>query len=238
VNIRQRAVRRVAVVTEPPDRIYDFVDELVVVDDGSNEGYQTAFGELRRRVRVGELNADDIVYLFDAGAQPELLGLDRLHQLMVGEGLDALLVGTDLSGAPAHKRAGNYARSAWSSLWAGGHLPNVESGCQIFRIGALAHALDYCRGYGYPEIVELAVVLKRLGYRVRADILVPLPVHHSRMRIKDVAADFTTIPRAAWRSTRPLGIFGRLRVLARPAVVTAAPVAAAIALRRVNSRRR
>ena len=238
MSIRQRTVRRVAVVTEAPDRPYDFVDELVVVDDGSTEAYQTAFDDLRRRVRIGELNADDVVYLFDAGAQPELLGLDQLHQIMVGEGLDALLVGRDLSGAPAHKRAGIYARSAWSSLWAGGHLPAVESGCQIFRIGALAHALDYCRGDGYPEIVELAVVLKRLGYRVRADILVPMPGNSSRSWIKDAATDFTTLPRAAWRSTRPLGVGGRLRVLARPAAVTAVPVAAAIALRRVNLRRR
>ena len=153
------------------------------------------------RVRIGELDADDVVYLFDAGARPELLGLDQMHQIMVGDGLDALLVGRDLSGTRTHKRAGNYARSVWSSLWAGGHLPAVESGYQIFRIGALVHALDYCRGYGYPEIVELAVVLKRLGYRVRADLLAPMPANRSRTRIKDVASDLTTIPRAAWRST-------------------------------------
>jgi hypothetical protein len=237
VNIRQRIVRRVALVTEAPDRPYAFVDEVVVIDDGSTEAYELAFGDLRRRVRAGELNADDVVYLFDAGAQLELLGLDQMHQIMIGDGLDALLVGRDLSGTPAHKRAGNYARSAWSSLWAGGHLPAAESGYQIFRIGALAHALDYCRGYGYPEIIELAVVLKRLGYRVRADILVPMTAHRSRTRIKDVASDLTTIPRAAWRSTRPLGTVGRLRVLARPVAVAAAPVAAAIALR-VNLRRR
>jgi hypothetical protein len=238
VSIRQRTARRVAVVTEAPDQAYDFVDEFVVLDDGSTEAYQTAFDDLRRRVRLGELNADDVVYLFDGGAQPELLRLDQLHQIMVGDGLDALLVGRDLSGAPAHKRAGNYARSAWSSLWAGGHLPAVESGCQIFRIGALAHALDYCRGCRYPDVVELAVVLKRLGYRIRADIVVAMPVHRSRGWIKDAATDFTTLPRAAWRSTRPLGVGGRLRVLARPAVVTAVPVAAAVALRRVNLRRR
>jgi hypothetical protein len=237
VSIRQRTVRRIALVTEPPARPYDFVDEVVLVGDGSADAYEFAFGDLRRRVRTGALNADDVVYLFDAGAQPELLGLDQMHQIMVGDGLDALLVGRDLSGTPAHRRARNYARSAWSSLWAGGHLPAVESGYQIFRIGALAHALDYCRGYGYPEIVELAVVLKRLGYRVRADLLVPMPANRSRTRIKDVASDLTTIPRAAWRSTRPLGTVGRLRVLARPAAVTAAPVAAAIALR-VNLRRR
>jgi glycosyltransferase involved in cell wall biosynthesis len=270
VSIRQRTVRRVAVVpayNEEPtvakvlDQVYDFVDELVVVDDGStdatrieietwlpgheqarlllhernrgmSEAFYTAFSELRRRVQHGELDADDFVYTIDADGQHELDVLDDLQQVMIDEGLDALIVRRDLSNYPFYKRLGNGVLSAWASLWAGSRLPDVESGYRIFRAGALAHALDYYHGYQYSETVEVAVVLKRLGYRVRADILVSVPIYRSRTKMRDAAIDLAMIPVAAWRSTRPLGLVGRLRALAVPLTVSAAPVVLAIAVRR------
>ncbi len=270
MRVRQRQARRLAVVpafneeltvAKVLDRLYDFVDELVVVDDGStdatraeieswlpghdevrlllheqnkgmSEAYYSAFSDLRQRVKIGELDADDVVYTVDADGQHELSVLDDLHQLLIEENLDALLVRRDLSIYPIYKRVGNFAISAWASLWAGASLPDVESGYRIFRIGALAHALDYYRGYRYSETVEVAVVLKRLGYRVRTDVVVPVPVYRSRTRMRDVVIDLVMIPVAAWRSTRPLGWFGRLRALAVPAAVTAFPVAVVITGRR------
>jgi len=83
-------------------------------------------------------------------------------------------------------------------------LRDVESGYRVFRLGALADALDYYRGYKYSETVEVAVVLSRLGYAVRNDVLVPVPVFRSRTRMKDVVIDLVAIPlaagRVAWRS--------------------------------------
>ena len=55
----------------------------------------------------------------------------------------------------------------------------------------------YYRGYKYSETVEVAVVLCRLGYRVRNDILVPVPVFRSRTRMYDVFIDLGAIPLAA-----------------------------------------
>jgi len=268
VSIRQRTVRRVAVVpafNEEPtvakvlDQVYDFVDELVVVDDGStdatlleietwlpghdqarlllhernrgmSEALYTAFSDIRQRVQQRKLDADDFVYTIDADGQHELGVLDDLHKIMIDEGLDALIVRRDLSNYPFYKRFGNHVISAWASLWAGSRLPDVESGYRVFRAGALAHALDYYHGYRYSETVEVAVVLKRLGYRVRADIVVPVPIYRSRTRMRDAAIDLAMIPAAAWRSTRPRGVIGRLRALAPPALVSAAPVVLAIAL--------
>ena len=103
---------------------------------------------------------------------------------MIDEGLDALIVRRDLSNYPFYKRFGNEVISAWASLWAGSRLPDVESGYRVFRAGALAHALDYYHGYQYSETVEVAVVLKRLGYRVRADVVVPVPIYRSRTRMR------------------------------------------------------
>jgi len=213
------------------DELYPLVDELVVVDDGStdatraiierwledrrgvqlltfdhNQGmsaaYHLAFSRLRERLARGELDENDLVYTVDADGQHELSSLEELARLTIEGQLDALLVRRDLSGYPIHKRLGNGLLSAWASLWAGGRLHDVESGYRIFRLGALADALHYYRGYKYSETVEVAVILHRLGYRVRNDIVVPVPLYRSRTRMLDAAIDLAVIPRAAWRARR------------------------------------
>ena len=77
-----------------------------------------------------------------------------------------------------------------------------ESGYRIFRAAALADALDYYQGYKYSETVEVAVVLCRLGYRVRNDVMVPVPTFRSRTRLVDAAIDLAMIPVAAYRASR------------------------------------
>jgi glycosyltransferase involved in cell wall biosynthesis len=213
------------------ERLYPLVDELLVVDDGStdntrevvekwlpehddawmlsfddNQGmsaaYYLAFSDLRQRLATGEVNPEDLVYTVDADGQHELSVLDELRDIAVAEGLDALIVQRDLSTYPLYKRSGNWVVSAWASLWAGHRLRDVESGYRIFRAGALADALDYYKGYKYSETVEVAVVLCRLGYRVRNDVKVPVPVFRSRTRLLDAVIDLVMIPVAAYRAAR------------------------------------
>jgi hypothetical protein len=147
------------------------------------------------------------VYTIDADGQHELSVLAELEEIACAERLDALLVRRDLSTYPLFKRFGNWTMSAWASLWAGARLPDVESGYRIFRAGALVDALDYYKGYKYSETVEVAVVLCRLGYRVRNDVLVPVPVFRSRTSMLDALIDLAVIPRAAFRVAvrRPRG---------------------------------
>jgi len=127
---------------------------------------------------------------------------DELQSVTERDGLDALLVRRDLSTYPAYKRAGNWLLSAWATLWAGHRLLDVESGYRVFRLGALADALDYYRGYKYSETVEVAVVLCRLGYRVRNDLLVAVPVYRSRTSLLDAVIDAVAMPLAALRVRR------------------------------------
>jgi hypothetical protein len=173
-------------------------------------------------MRSGELSPDDLVYTIDADGQHDLDVLDDLHRRSVDEKLDALLVRRDLSTYPLYKQAGNWVLSTWATLWAGARLDDVESGYRIFRLGALSDALTYYRGYKYSETVEVAVVLCRLGYRVRNDIVVPVPVYRSRTRMYDVFVDLGAIPLAAMRVTtrRPPGT--NVPSLVPPIAVTAA----------------
>jgi drug/metabolite transporter (DMT)-like permease len=247
-----RPSRRIAVApayNEEPtvaavlDQLYDLVDELIVVDDGStdntravieewlpgheraqmlkfdrNQGmsaaYYLAFTHLRARLSAGEIHPDDLVYTIDADGQHELSVLTDLERIACAERLDALLVQRDLSTYPLFKRFGNRTMSAWASFWAGKRLHDVESGYRIFRAGALIDALDYYKGYKYSETVEVAVVLCRLGYNVRNDVVVPVPVFRSRTSLVDAVIDLAVIPVAVFRVAvrRPRG-----RRLGRPA---------------------
>ncbi len=210
------------------DQLHPLVDLLVVVDDGSTDrtraaiegwlpghddvrlltfdenrgmsaAYYLAFTDLRARLAAGELDPDDLIFTVDADGQHELAVFERLQAITESQALDALLVRRDLSTYPRYKGTGNWLLSAWASLWAGHRLLDVESGYRIFRLGPLAHALDYYRGYKYSETVEVAVVLCRLGYRVTNDELVSVPIYRSRTSLTDAAIDFGAIPLAAAR---------------------------------------
>ncbi len=172
---------------------------------GMSAAYYRALTELRSRMRAGELDPDDLVFTVDADGQHELAVFEELQALVTRESLDALLVQRDLSTYPFIKKLGNFVLSAWASLWAGQRLLDVESGYRVFRLGALSDALDYYQGYKYSETVEVAVVLCRLGYRVRNDVIVPVPVFRSRTSLLDAAIDGAMIPVAALRVLRRRG---------------------------------
>jgi glycosyltransferase involved in cell wall biosynthesis len=223
-------------VIEVLDRLSGLVHELVIVDDGSTDrtrelvqawlpahphaelltidvnrgmsaAYYLAFSRLAARVRAGELPGDTLVCTVDADGQHDPHSLDELVRVAVEEQADAVLAQRDLSDYPRYKRLGNAVLSRWATWWAKAPLLDVESGYRVFRAAALADALRFYRGYRYSETVEVAVVLCRLGYTVRNDVLLPVPVFRSRTKMSDAVIDAVMIVVAARRVAR-----GRSRV--------------------------
>jgi glycosyltransferase involved in cell wall biosynthesis len=188
----------------PPDEGNDRI-QLVAFDHnrGMSAAYYEAFRAIGERVAAGELTEDDLILTVDADGQhdPELL--EGLIAITVNEDLAALVAERDLkgSGYTRYKRAGNWVMSTWATLWAGQRWHDVESGFRIFKVGPLLDALQYYKGYKYSETVEVAVILSRLGYTVRNDLKIPVPVFRSRTRLYDVAVDLLAMPAAWWRVT-------------------------------------
>src|SRR5262249_39277303 len=173
------------------------------VNRGMSAAYYLAFTQLTARLRAGVRDEDVLVCTVDADGQHDLGALTELLRITRNERLDVLLARRGLSTHPWPQRAGNSPLSRWappsarSPLWAGSPLLDVESGYRVFRAGALADAMRYYRGYRYSETVEVAVITCRLGYQVRNDVLIPVPLYRSRTRLRDAVIDLVMIVVAA-----------------------------------------
>lgn len=219
--------RRIAVVPAAlaPEKLDQVVDEVVHGD---------AFSDLRDRLDAGELSPDDLVVTLPAEGGVDVDILDDLQRLAVKERLDALLVQRDRSGDPLHRRLGSLLLSAWATLWAGRvQLPDAASCHRVFRLAALADALDHCGDERSVSAVELAVVLGRLGGRVRNDVLLAVPVLGRCRGLGDVLGDAVAVPVGAFRveSTRH-GRAGVVVRLAWPLLLSTAMAVTGLALAR------
>jgi hypothetical protein len=228
--------RRIAVVpstSQVPDKLDLVVDEVVLVDGrhGVAAAYHQAFTDLRQRLEAGELSPDDLVVTLPVEGSVDVDILDDLQRLAVKERLDALLVRRDLpADHPWRQRWRSTLLSAWATLWAGRvRLHDTASCHRVFRLAALADAMRYCRDRRSTGAVELAVVLSRLGCRVRNDVLLAVPLGRSRYGLGDALAAAVDVPVAAFRveSSRhePGGVAVRL---AWPLVTTMTVVLSAL----------
>ena len=136
--------------------------------------------------------------------------------MTIDEGLDAMLARRDLSYHGPYKSFGNAVFSGWASCGPATVSTTSSRDIASSGSGSLAHALDFYTGYKYSETVEVAVVMSRLGYRVRNDHLVPVPVSRSRTRLRDAVIDLAVIPVAAARVWRREPAPRRPRLRPRP----------------------
>jgi peptidoglycan/xylan/chitin deacetylase (PgdA/CDA1 family) len=208
--------------------VYSRVDELVVVDDGSTDGtsgeiarvvarwdrasvislarnqgvsaaYDAAFSQLADRLANGELDDDDLVITIDADGQHVPGDIDAFVEMADALALDAVVACRDLSYQSRYKRTGNWLMTRWASLWAGIPLHDVECGFRLVRLGALSNCIRYARGFRYSQPAQLAVVMGRLGYRVRNDVQISIPVSRSRTHLRNAVLHAVAIPWTALR---------------------------------------
>ena len=189
------------------------------VNHGMSAAYYLAFSGIAERVDAGELPGDTLICTIDADGQHDPHSLDELIRIATTSGRRPARCSATCPAIPRYKRLGNTVLSKWAACWARSPLLDVESGYRVFRAGALADALQFYRGYRYSETVEVAVVLCRLGYKVRNDVVLPVPVFRSRTRLRDAVIDASMIVVAARRAAGRARL-GRRARRARPAAVS------------------
>ena len=208
--------------------VYPHIDLVVVVNDGSTDGtaaelaawqpghdraliitlpvnqgvsaaYRAALEVLEDRLSAGELTREDLVFTIDADGQHDVADMERLGEIAESESLDAVVARRALAYQTPFKRFGNRAMSLWASLWAGRRLYDVECGYRVVRLGALLDAMQYIRGFRYSQPAQSAVVMSRLGYRIRNDVGVNVPVARSRTTMTTAMIHAVAIPWSAIR---------------------------------------
>lgn len=166
---------------------------------GKSAALRAAWEVLRGDLERGELGPDAAVIGIDADRQHDLRQVRALVDRLEALDADAVIARRDLSYHRPFKRFGNHVMAALGSVLGGGRLYDVESGFRVVRLGPLLHATEFYRGRRYSEASELAVVLKRLGYRVDNEYTVQVPVARSRTRLSDAAAHIVAMVGAWFR---------------------------------------
>jgi len=203
-------------------------ERLLVVDDGSTDGsselldawvathpsahvvhlpenrgksaaLRAAWEVLRGDLERGELGPEAPIIGIDADRQHDLTQVRALVERLEALDADAVIARRDLSYHRPFKRLGNHVMAGLGSVLGGGRLYDIESGFRVVRLGPLLHATEFYRGRRYSEASELAVVLKRLGYRVDNAYTVRVPVARSRTRLSDAAAHIVAMVGAWFR---------------------------------------
>ncbi|MGE0227105.1 MAG: glycosyltransferase family 2 protein [Dehalococcoidia bacterium] len=181
-------------VTRPSVRVIHLPENR-----GKSAALRAAWDALRADLERGELGPDAVVVGVDADGQHDLREVRALVERLEALDADAVIARRDLSYHRPFKRFGNHVMAALASVLGGGRLHDVESGFRVTRLGPLLHATEFYRGRRYSEASELAVVLRRLGYRVDNEYLVRVPVARSRTQLTDAAAHVVAMVGAWFR---------------------------------------
>jgi len=201
-------------------RAEPFADLLVVVDDGSRDtssalirswcethgkvallthplnrgmsgALRTGFNYLLGLMRLGVLEADDVVITMDADGQhiPEEAG-PAVAALRAG-GADVLLGRRDLGGYPLSKRVGNWGLSLWARILTGYPFRDVECGFRLMRLGVIADILPYFTGRNYGCAQELGVITVKRGWKMDNTLPTTVAFYRKGARIRDGLTNMT-----------------------------------------------
>ena len=198
------------------ETLTDFVDALIVVNDGSadatrtrlldwaataprplylldlpeNTGMAGALGAGLAQALVlqeaGLIGPDDLLINVDADGQHQLASITAMCRLLDAGDYDMVLARRDLRSYPWSKRLGNWGMSALGSLLAGQRYHDIESGLRVLRARVLPELLAFYAGSHYSCAQEIAIILARRGFRVTDAVVTPILYYRSRTRLRDV----------------------------------------------------
>jgi len=133
---------------------------------GKGQALRFGFQEIERMLKLGELEAGDVVINVDADGQHLLEDIPLLLERLVEKQYDVVLACRDLRLYPFIKRLGNRVLSSFASLLSGVRYRDCESGLRCMRVGVIPRVLKYYRGFRYSDSQEIAVITALQGLRI------------------------------------------------------------------------
>lgn len=224
------------------DEARNYVDAIVVVDDGStdeshrlikewmqgkdnvsmirlekNRGMSGAllagFCRVHGLLESGAIDPDDLVINIDSDGQHRPDEIPAAVEFLKRHGYDIVLARRDLSGYPRFKRVGNWGLSLWASLLGGVRYHDVECGFRVMRAAVLPHLLKYFTGLRYGCAQEIGIITALLGFQISNDLPARINYYRAGARMRDGLVNLAMGLFAFLRVK--LGITNNLYVLSR-----------------------
>ncbi len=182
-------------ILEVLDKSEPFVDQILVVDDGStdrtrdllhayaaahpklffvshqtNRGVSgalvTGFLILEESRQSGRFAPDDLVVTMDSDGQHDAGDIPKLTAPILHGRVDMVVGERSFEAYPMVKRAGNWFLSGWATLWSGFRYRDVECGFRAMSFRVLGDFLPYFNPVCYGFAQEMSVIVPRRGWRV------------------------------------------------------------------------
>lgn len=190
-----------------------FVDQILVVDDGSTdttrqllEGYAlqhetlffvshrtnvgmsgallTGFAILRDGFSRGRIAADDVIITMDSDGQHDPRDIPAIIAPMINGSVAMSLGKRSFEAYPWIKRVGNWGLTRWARLWSGYPYQDVECGFRALKMAVVADILPYFDPLYYGCAQELGVLVARRGWPIQNDIPIASNRYRSGARVR------------------------------------------------------
>ncbi len=211
-------------------RAEPFVDQILVVDDGSTDTTRqlletyalqhdtlffvshrtnlgmsgaliTGFSILWDGFTRGRIAPDDIIITMDSDGQHEAGDIPHLIAPILNDSVALSLGKRSFRAYPWVKRVGNFGLTRWARLWSGYPYRDVECGFRAMKMAVVADILPYFDPLYYGCAQELAVLVARRGWTIRNDVPIASDRYRSGTRIRHGWNNAMAAVRA-WRRVR------------------------------------